>query len=117
MRADLPAADWAVSGARRAMGFREESLAAFCLDVAAAALAEDGERGRAAPILAATERARERLGVAPDEDEVAIRERALGAIRASLDGAELEDAFARGSGLDLTQALELALAAVSPAAT
>jgi predicted ATPase/class 3 adenylate cyclase len=112
-----PAADWAVSGARRAMGFREESLAAFCLDVAAAALAEDGERGRAAAILAATERARERLGVAPDEDEIAIRERALGAIRASLDGAELEDARAKGSGLDLTQALQLALGAGSPAAT
>jgi predicted ATPase/class 3 adenylate cyclase len=112
-----PAADWAVSGARRAMGFREESLAAFCLDVAAAALAEDGERERAASILAATERARERLGVAPDEDEVAIRERAIGAIRASSDGAGLEDARARGSGLDLSQALELALGAGSAAAT
>jgi hypothetical protein len=110
-----PAADWAVSGARRAMGFKEESLVAFCLDVAAAALAEDGERDRAAAILAATERARERLGVAPDEDETAIRDRALAAIRRALDGTELEDALAQGSGLDLTQALELAREASSPA--
>lgn len=114
-KAPDPAADWAVSGARRAMGFREESLAAFCLDVAAAALAEDGEPDRAAAILAATERARKRLGVAPDEDEMAIRNRALGAIRPALDGAELENAMAQGSGLDLTQALELALEASSPA--
>jgi len=91
-----PAADWAVS-------------------VAAAALAEDGERDRAAAILAATERARERLGVAPDEDETAIRDRALAAIRRALDGTELEDALAQGSGLDLTQALELAREASSPA--
>jgi hypothetical protein len=97
------------------MGFREESLAAFCLDVAAAALAEDGERERAAAILAATERARERLGVAPDDDETAIRDRALAAIRPALDGAELENALAQGSGLDLTEALELALEASSPA--
>ena len=110
-----PAADFAVSGARRAMGFREESLAAFCLDVAAAALAEDGERERAAAILAATERARERLGVAPDEDETAIRDRALAAIRPALGGAELENALAQGSGLDLTEALELALEVSSPA--
>ena len=37
-----PAAEWATSGARRALGFGEESLAAYCLDVAAAALAEEG---------------------------------------------------------------------------
>ena len=103
-----PAAGWAASGARRALGFREESLAAFCLDVAAAALAEEGERDRAAAILGATERARERLGLAPDEEETAIRDRALAAIRPALDGAELEAAWARGRDLDLPQALELA---------
>lgn len=92
-------------------------MAAFCLDVAAAVLAEDGERERAAAILAATERARERLGMAPDQDEIAIRDRALAAIGPALDGAELENAVSRGSGLDLTQALELALGADSPATT
>jgi hypothetical protein len=63
-------------------------LAAFCLEIAAAALAEDGERDRAAAILAATERARGRLGVAPDEDETAIRDRELAAIRPALDDTE-----------------------------
>jgi non-specific serine/threonine protein kinase len=104
-----PAAEWATSGARRALGFGEESLAAYCLDVAAAALAEEGEGDRAAAILGATERARERLGMALDDEEKAMRDRALGAIQAELDGAELERALARGSDLDLTRALELAV--------
>ena len=110
-----PAADWAVSGARRALGFREESLAAYCLDVAAAALAEDGERDRTAAILGATERARERLGLAPDEDETAIRDRALAAMGPVLDDVDLQRAWARGRELDLPGALELALETRSPA--
>ena len=92
-----------------ALGFGEESLAAFCLDIAAAALAEEGKRDSAAAILGATERARERLGMAPDDDEKAMRDRALAAIQPALDGAELEGAMARGSDLDLARALELAL--------
>ncbi len=110
-----PAADWAVSGARRALGFGEESLAAYCLDVAAAALAEHGERDRPAAILGATERARERLGLVPDEDETAIRDRALAAMRPALVGVDLERASARGRELDLSHALELALEKTSPA--
>jgi hypothetical protein len=109
LRLPEPAAEWATSGARRALGFGEESLAAFCLDVAAAALAGEGERDRAAAILGATERARERLGMALDDGEKAMRDRALAAIRPVLDGAELERAWARGSDLDLVRALELAL--------
>jgi predicted ATPase/class 3 adenylate cyclase len=109
MKLPEPAAGWATSGARRALGFGEESLAAYCLDVAAAALAEEGERDRAAAILGATERARERLGMALDDEEKAMRDRALAAIQPALDGAGSERAFARGSDLDLAQALELAL--------
>jgi predicted ATPase/class 3 adenylate cyclase len=104
-----PAAEWASSGARRALGFGEESLAAYGLDVVAAALAVEGERDRAAAILGATERARERLGTALDDDEKAMRDRALAGMQPSLDDAELERAMARGSDLDLAQALELAL--------
>ena len=104
-----PAAEWATSGARRALGFGEESLAAYCLDVAAAALAEEGESDRPAAILGSTERARDRLGMALDDEEKAMRDRALAAIRPTLDGAGLERALARGSDLDLAQALELAL--------
>ena len=91
------------------MGFGEESVAAYCLDVAAAALAEEGERDRAAAILGSTERARERLGMALDEEEKAMRDRALVAMQPVLDGAGLECALARRSDLDLAQALELAL--------
>jgi hypothetical protein len=91
------------------LGFGEESLAAFCLDFAAAALAGEGERDRAAVILGATERARERLGMALDDDEKAMRNRALAAMRPALDGTQLEGAMARGSDLDLERALELAL--------
>jgi hypothetical protein len=108
MKLPEPAAGWATSGARRALGFGEESLAAYCLDVAAAALAEEGERDRAAAILGSTERARERLGMALDDEEKAMRERALAAIQPALDGAGLERAIARGSDLDLAQALQLA---------
>jgi predicted ATPase/class 3 adenylate cyclase len=108
-----PAAEWATSGARRALGFGEESLAAYCLDVAAAALAEEGERDRAAAILGSTERARERLGMALDEEEKAMRDRALAAMQPVLDGAELERAVAGGRDLDLALALELALEASS----
>jgi hypothetical protein len=43
-----------------------------------------------------------------DDDENAMRDRALAAIRPVLDGAELERAWARGSDLDLVRALELA---------
>ncbi len=53
--------------------------------------------------------------MAMDDDERAMRDRALAAIRVTMDGAELEDAQAQGGGLDLTQALELALEASSPA--
>jgi predicted ATPase/class 3 adenylate cyclase len=104
-----PAAEWATSGARRALGFGEESLAAYCLDVAAAALAEEGERDRAVAILGATERARERLGMALDDEEKAMRDRALEAIRPALDAVDQDRALGRGNDLDLTHALELAL--------
>jgi predicted ATPase/class 3 adenylate cyclase/uncharacterized membrane protein len=109
LRLPEPATEWATSGARRALGFGEESLAAYCLDVAATALAEEGERDRAAAILGATERARERLGMALDDEEKAMRDRAMAAIQPVLDGAELDRALARGSDLDLTRALELAV--------
>lgn len=85
------------------------AVAAYCLDVAATALAEEGERDRAAAILGATERTRERLGMALDDDEKAMRDRAMAAIQPVLDGAELERALARGSDLDLARALEVAL--------
>src|SRR5207342_3588123 len=97
---ELPAeaGGWAVSGAERASAFREESLTAYCLDVTATALAEEGDGEHAAVILGATERVRERLELDPDEDEAAMRQRALDAIQARLPSAEVERAWSRGRG-------------------
>ena len=107
---ELPheAAGWAVSGAERASGFREESLTAYCLDVAATGLAEEGDPEDAAAILGATERVRERLELEPDDDEAAMRGRALAAIRPRLDEADLQRAWSRGREMDLTQTLSFA---------
>jgi predicted ATPase/class 3 adenylate cyclase len=102
------AAGWAVSGAERASGFREESLTAYCLDVAATGLAEEGAPEHAAAILGATEHVRERLELEPDDDEEAMRGRALAAIRPRLDEAELARAWSRGREMDLTQTLSFA---------
>lgn len=101
------AAEDAVAGARRATQIGNNSLAAFCLDLAAAAAARE-EPQRSATILGATEAAREAMGVPPDEQELAIRARALellGQARSSV-----EDAWAEGRELDLESALELATA-------
>ncbi len=94
----------AVAGAHRASGFKEASLTTYCLDIAAAGFAEEGESSEAATILGATERALERLEVAPDEDEVAMRERALAAIGTQMTVADVESAWSRGRemGLELT---------------
>jgi hypothetical protein len=47
--------------------------------------------------------------MALDDEEKAMRDRALEAIRPALDGVDLERALRRGNDLDLTHALELAL--------
>jgi len=100
----------AVAGARRATQIGNNSLTAFCLDLAAAAAAAQGEPRRSATILGATETAREAMGVPPDEQELAVRARALellGQTRSSV-----EDAWVEGRELDLGSALELATAGV-----
>jgi len=109
------AADWAVSGAERALGFRERSLMAYCLDVAATAFAEEGDPDPAAEILDATERARQLLDLVQDEDETAMRERALASIGPVLVGPELDRAWSSGREMDLDQALELATARLGQA--
>jgi predicted ATPase len=107
------AVDRSVAAARRALGFGELSLTSYCLDIAAAGLAATGEESRAATILGATERARERLEVEPDADEVAMRRRATDPIAEALPPADVEAARARGREMDLAQAAELASAAPS----
>jgi hypothetical protein len=61
---------------------------------------------RAATILGATEAAREAMGVGPDEDEEAIRARALELLGGDEPAADA--AWVEGRGQDLAGALELA---------
>jgi predicted ATPase/class 3 adenylate cyclase len=68
------AGDYALSGARRAASVGDQPLVAFCVDQLAAAAAARGELGHAAKLLAATDTARNTMGVEPDDDERAIRE-------------------------------------------
>jgi hypothetical protein len=100
------AAEDALGGARRALLIGDKPLAAATLDLFAASAATRGDARRAATILAATEAAREAMGVGPDEDEAAVRARAFEALdeRASV----IEDVWAEGTALDLESALEVA---------
>jgi len=102
------AAEDAVAGARRATQIGNNSLTAFCLDLAAAAAAARGEPHRSAKILGATEAAREAMGAPPNEQEEAIRARALELL--GRDASGVEDAWAEGRALDLESALDLATA-------
>ncbi|HXF71349.1 MAG TPA: adenylate/guanylate cyclase domain-containing protein [Actinomycetota bacterium] len=100
------AAEHALGGARRALLIGDKPLLAATLDLFAASAAARGDARRAATILAATEAAREAMGVRPDQDEAAVRARAFQALgeRASV----IEDAWPEGTGLDLESALEIA---------
>jgi hypothetical protein len=81
---------------------------ASSLDLFAAAAAAHGDVRRAAIMLAATEASREAMGVGPDEDEEAVRAKALEALRS--EGNVIEDVWDEGRGLDLESALEFATA-------
>jgi len=108
VRRDRPqdCAEEALLGATRALQIRDNPLAVYCLDLFAASASARGEGRRAATILAATEAAREAMGVGPDEDEAAIRARALELL--GRGGRAVESAWAEGRTLDLASALELA---------
>lgn len=102
-------AEDALGAARRALQIGDKPLATSSLDLFAASAAARGDLRRAAVILAATGAARESMGVAPDEDEAAVREKALDTLRA--DGSVIDDVAAVGRALDLESALEVATAA------
>lgn len=102
-------AEDAVTGAKRSSQIGNNSLTAFCLDLAAVAVAPAAPL-RSATILGATEAAREAMSVPPDERELAIRSRALELL--GPDAAGVESAWAEGRALDLTSALELATGTV-----
>jgi predicted ATPase/class 3 adenylate cyclase len=102
----LDGAENALLATRRALQINDSPTAAYCLDLFAVSVAAGGEGRRAAVILAATEAAREAMGVTPDEDEAAIRSRALALVDPG--GPTLESARAEGRALDLPSVLELA---------
>jgi predicted ATPase/class 3 adenylate cyclase len=101
------AAAYALAGTKRALQIGNASLAVFCLDIMAAALAHKDAR-RATTILGATDAARRTMGSVADAHEEAIRAKALEALR----GAEvsIDIAWREGSTLTLESALELAAA-------
>ncbi|MEX2212146.1 MAG: adenylate/guanylate cyclase domain-containing protein [Gaiellaceae bacterium] len=96
----------ALLAATRAQEIGDRPLVVYCLDLLATAAAACGDTRRAATILAATEAAREEMGVGPDEDEAAIRARVLELIGG--DEGAMGAGWAEGRQLDLASALELA---------
>ena len=98
--------DYALLAAVRSAQINDQPLTAYCLDLFAAATAAQGDLQRAATLLGATEAARERMGVEPDEDEAPIRQMAEVSIAAHR--ASLEKDWLRGRSLDLTTAVEFA---------
>jgi len=108
VRRDRPqdCAEEALLGATRALQIRDNPLAVYCLELFAVSAAARGDGRRAVTILAATEAAREAMGVGPDEDEEAIRARALELL--GQDATAADAVWAEGRALDIASALELA---------
>jgi predicted ATPase/class 3 adenylate cyclase len=102
------AAEDALLGAALALEIGDKPLAAFCLDLLAASAAAGGDIRRAATILAATEAARTAMDAELDDEEEAVRAKALASIG---DRTPLVDAaWQEGTALDLASALDLAAA-------
>lgn len=96
----------ALLGARRALQVGDTPLAAYTLELFAVAAAANGDRRRAAAILAAGEAARRAMGAEPDPDEQAIRGQALKLL--DQDDEAFAIGSAEGRALDLPAALSLA---------
>ena len=97
-------ADDASLGATRAFEIDDRPLAVYCLDLVAVSAAARGDARRAALLLAATEAAREAMDVECDDDEQAIRARAL----AGVDEGTVSELWPEGRALELEEALQLA---------
>ncbi len=95
----------ALRAAELALGLNDIPTLVYCLDLFACSAAARGDARNATLIMAATEAARERMDVAPDEDEDAIRTRALELVGPD---AGSDATWAEGRMLDLADCLELA---------
>ena len=108
-RARLPdCAAPALLGATRALQIGDKYLAAWCLDLFAAAAAA-GDQRRAAAILAAVDATRHAMGIEPDSDDQALRQQVLKLL--DQDGQDFALGHAEGQALDLPAALSLAASA------
>jgi hypothetical protein len=96
----------ALLGATRALQIGDKYLAAWCLELFAAAVAAAGDQRRAAAILAAVDAVRHAMGVEPDADDQALRQRILKLL--DPHGQDVALGHAEGQGLDLPAALALA---------
>jgi predicted ATPase/class 3 adenylate cyclase len=99
----------ALLGATRALQIGDKYLAAWCLDLFAAAVAAAGDQRRAASILAAVDAARHAMGIEPDADEQALRQQVLKLL--DPHGQDFALGRAEGQALDLPAALSLAASA------
>jgi hypothetical protein len=98
----------ALLGATRALQIGDTYLAAWCLDLFAAAVAA-GDQRRAAAILAAVDAARHAMGIEPDADDQALRQQVLKLL--DPHGQDFALGRAEGQALDLPAALSLAASA------
>lgn len=99
----------ALLGATRALQIRDKYLAAWCLELFAAAVAAAGDQRRAAAILAAVDDARHAMGIEPGADDQAFRQQVLKLL--DPHGHDFALGHAEGQGLDLPAALSLAASA------
>ncbi len=95
--------DDSILAATRALQIDDAPLAAYALDLVAAAAAARGAADTAALLLGATAAAREAIGVDYDETETALRAQILGDLDA---GPRVEQALAAGRRLQLSDALD-----------
>jgi non-specific serine/threonine protein kinase len=107
----------ALLGATRALQIGDKYLAAWCLDLfaaAVAAVAAAGDQRRAAAILGSVDAARHAMGIEPDSDDQALRQQVLKLL--DQHGQDFALGHAEGQALDLPAALSLAAGAdVTPA--
>ena len=99
----------ALLGATRALQIGDKYLAAWCLDLFAAAVAAAGDQRRAAAILAAIDAARHAMGIEPGADDQALRQQVLKLL--DQHGQDFALGHAEGQALDLPATLSLATSA------
>ncbi|HUG49223.1 MAG TPA: adenylate/guanylate cyclase domain-containing protein [Candidatus Limnocylindria bacterium] len=103
VRRDDDVASEALLAAGLALGIRDKPLTLHALELFAAAAANAGDLHTAATILAATEAARQRDELSPDDDEAAVRSFALNKLEPLRDDAA--EAWQLGQQLDVAAAL------------